>query len=93
MAIFLPWLAPQTEAGGARAAVARRPPGHDCGWREREKKEGGEGVLLPSLPWARVRCGGGSWAVADCRLGKLGWRRGGVQWGRGDGLWRCRVGQ
>jgi hypothetical protein len=60
MAIFLPWLAPQTEAGGARAAAARRPPGHDCGRREGEKKEGDEGVLLPHSPWARACCGGGS---------------------------------
>jgi hypothetical protein len=72
---------------GARAVAARRPSGHGRGRREGEKKGGDEGVLLPSSPWARVRCAGESWAAADCRLG----RHGGVQWGRGDGLRRCEV--
>jgi hypothetical protein len=84
MAIFFPWLAQEQRWKGARAVAARRPPCHGCGRQEGEKKEGDEGVLLPSSPWARVRCGGGSWAAADCRLGQLGWRRGGVQ----GGLWR-----
>jgi hypothetical protein len=75
-AIFYPWLAPRTEVGGAWAAAARRPSGHGCGRREGKKKEGDEGVLLPPLPWARVRCGGGFPAAADWR-----WRA----WGGGGG--------
>jgi hypothetical protein len=80
----------RTEVEGG-AVAARRPSGPGRGRREGGKKEGDEGVLLPSSPWGRVRCGGRSWAAADCRLGQLGWRRGGVQWGRGDGLRRCGV--
>jgi hypothetical protein len=39
--------------------AARRPPGHDCRWREGEKKEGGEGVLLPHSPWVGAARGDG----------------------------------
>jgi hypothetical protein len=59
----------EVEGEGARAAAARRTPGHGCGRRGEKKKEGDEGVLLTSSPWATVRCGGGSWAAADW------WRR------------------
>jgi hypothetical protein len=71
--------------GGARAA-AHQPPGHGCGRREGEKKEGYEGVLSPS-PWARVRCGiGSTWGdgggdglavVARCGRAARQWRGGG----------------
>jgi hypothetical protein len=61
MAISFLWLAPRTKArgGGARAAAARQPPGHDCGWREGEKEEGDEGVLLPHSPWVGAARGDG----------------------------------
>jgi hypothetical protein len=55
----------EVEGEGARAAAARRPPGHGCGRRGEKKKEGNEGVLLASSPWDRLRCGGGSWAAVD----------------------------
>jgi hypothetical protein len=41
---------PGQRQGGARAAAARRPPGHGCIRQEGGKKEGDEGVLLPSSP-------------------------------------------
>jgi hypothetical protein len=84
---------------GARAAAARRPPGHGCGRRVGEKKEGDEGVLLPPSPWARARCGvdstwGGSGdglaAVARCGRAAKQWRGSGglvVRQGRGGAIY------
>jgi hypothetical protein len=48
------------EAGEARAAAARRPPGHDRGRREGEKGEDDEGILLLHSPWAEAAQGVGS---------------------------------
>jgi hypothetical protein len=51
---------PGQRQGRARAAAARRPPGHDRGRREGEKEEGDEGVLLPHSPWVEAARGEGS---------------------------------
>jgi hypothetical protein len=80
--------------------VARRPPGHGCGRREGEKKEGDEGVLLPPSPWARARCGvdstwgdgGGDGLAVVARCGRAArqWRGGGglvVRRGRGGAIY------
>jgi hypothetical protein len=52
--------APVRGRGGALAAAARRPPGHERGRREGEKEEGDEGVLLPHSPWVEAARGDGS---------------------------------
>jgi hypothetical protein len=51
---------PDQRQGRARAAAARRPPGHDRGRREGENEEGDEGVLLPHSPWVEAARGEGS---------------------------------
>jgi hypothetical protein len=50
------------EAGEARAAAARRPPGHYRGRREGGKGEDDEGILLPHSPWVEAARGEGSTA-------------------------------
>jgi hypothetical protein len=54
------------QRGEPQAAALRWPSGHGRGRREGEKKEGDEGVLLPSSPWAGVRYRGGS--MGGCGL-------------------------
>jgi hypothetical protein len=50
----------RSEAGEARAAAARRPPGHDRDRREGEKGEDDEGILLLHSPWVEAARGVGS---------------------------------
>jgi hypothetical protein len=47
----------RSEAGEARAAAARRPPGHVRDHREGEKGEGDEGILTPHSPWTEAARG------------------------------------
>jgi hypothetical protein len=58
--LLLPWFATGQRQGRARAAAARRPPGHDRGRREGEKGEDDEGILLPHSPWVEAARGVGS---------------------------------
>jgi hypothetical protein len=51
---LLPFDSRTEEGRGPRAAALRRPSGHGRGRRDGEKREGDEGVLSLSSPWAEV---------------------------------------